>query len=75
MSMKTLPKSYNARVNLCSLKKKIGEPAGTNKRQFSLIVACAYLAPITFIFSYTFLFMFFKFLAKYYLCILNSGIM
>ena len=42
MSMKTLPKSYNARVNLCSLKKKIGKPAGTNKRQFSLIVACAY---------------------------------
>ena len=28
--MKTLPKRYNARVNSCSLKKKIGEPAGTN---------------------------------------------
>ena len=35
MSMKALPKSYNARAklfNLCSLKKKIGEPEGTNIR-------------------------------------------
>ena len=30
MSMKTLLESHDARVNLCSLKKKIGEPAGTN---------------------------------------------
>ena len=28
--MKTLPKSHDARSNLCSLKKKIGESAGTN---------------------------------------------
>ena len=30
--MKTLPRSHHARANLCSLKvkKKIGEPAGTN---------------------------------------------
>ena len=28
--MKTLLKSHDARVNLCSLKKKIGEPARTN---------------------------------------------
>ena len=27
--MKTLPRSHDARANLCSLKKKIGEPAGT----------------------------------------------
>ena len=30
MSMKTLLETHDARVNLCSLKKKIGEPAGTN---------------------------------------------
>ena len=30
MYMKTLPTSFDARANLCSLKKKIGEPAGTN---------------------------------------------
>ena len=30
MSIKTLLKSHDARANLCSLKKKIGEPAGTN---------------------------------------------
>ena len=30
MSMKTLLVTHDARVNLCSLKKKIGEPAGTN---------------------------------------------
>ena len=30
MSMKTLPKTHEARTNLWSLKKKIGEPAGTN---------------------------------------------
>ena len=30
MSTKTLPKSYDARANLSSLEKKIGEPAGTN---------------------------------------------
>ena len=30
MSMKTLVESHDTRVNQCSLKKKIGEPAGTN---------------------------------------------
>ena len=30
MSIKTLPKCRDARANLCSLKKKIGEPPGTN---------------------------------------------
>ena len=30
MSMKTLLKSHVSRANLCSLKKKIGEPTGTN---------------------------------------------
>ena len=30
MSMKTLLETHDARVNLCSLKKKIGEPAETN---------------------------------------------
>ena len=30
MSMKTLLESHDARVNLCSLKKKICEPTGTN---------------------------------------------
>ena len=29
--MKTLPRTNDARANLCSLKKKIGEPVGTNK--------------------------------------------
>ena len=28
--MKTLHESHDTRVNLCSLKKKIGEPAGTS---------------------------------------------
>ena len=28
--LKTLPINYDERANLCSLKKKIGEPAGTN---------------------------------------------
>ena len=28
--MKTLPRSHNARANLCSIKKRIGEPAGNN---------------------------------------------
>ena len=28
--MKTLPRSHDARANLCSLKKKIGEPAGVS---------------------------------------------
>ena len=30
-----LLESHNARVNLCSLKKKIGQPAGTNTRIIS----------------------------------------
>ena len=30
MSMKKMLESHYARVNVCSLKKKIGEPAGTN---------------------------------------------
>ena len=29
MCMKTLLEIHDSRVNLCSLKKKIGEPAGT----------------------------------------------